>query len=158
MKTGVVHHGEHASHAGVDIADQIGSSSSLLAVGHHAGGAGVDAQLVLDADALDIVAVPEAAVGIDQVLGYEEQRDPPGSRRSFRCPCQYEMDDVVRHLVLAPSDEDLGSLHPPGPVVLLPRLSPQCADVRSCLGFGKRHGAGPFTSDEFLQVAGIELF
>ncbi len=58
-----VHHGEHGGQPAVRWPDQFGLGAFE---GHDAGGRGVDAQLVLDANACDGVTRAEAPVTIDQ--------------------------------------------------------------------------------------------
>jgi hypothetical protein len=53
----VVHHREHVLEAAILLADQVAGGAALVAVGHHAGRAGVDAELVLDRDAAQVVAL-----------------------------------------------------------------------------------------------------
>ena len=57
---GGVHHREHGAHAAVLLADQVADGTALVAVAHDAGGRGVDAHLVLDRHAADVVALARA--------------------------------------------------------------------------------------------------
>ncbi len=103
----IVHHREHALHAAVLLADEEADGAAIVAVGEHAGRAGMDAELMLEADAAHVVARPETAVGIDQELGHEEERDAARARRCVGQAGQNEMDDVLGHVVLAIGDEYL---------------------------------------------------
>jgi hypothetical protein len=69
-----VHHHEHVLEAAVLLADEVADRAAVVAVLQHRGGAGLDAQLVLDGDAVHVVARAQAAVGVDQALGHDEQR------------------------------------------------------------------------------------
>ena len=104
-----VHHDEHDVEAAVLLAHQVADGAVLLAVLHHAGGARVDAELVLQAGADHIVARTERAVLVDEILGHQEQRDAACARRRIGQAGQHEMHDVVGHLVVAVGDEDLGA-------------------------------------------------
>src|SRR5882724_11611205 len=59
-----VHHREHVLETAVLLTHQVPDSAFLVAVGHDAGRARVDPQLVLDRHALDVVARAEAAVRV----------------------------------------------------------------------------------------------
>ena len=99
---GVVHHREHAGEAAVLLADEPAERALAVAVDHGAGRRAVDAQLVLDGMAADVVA---GAVG--QELRHQEQRDAARAGRRVGQARQHEMDDVVGEVVLAVGDEDL---------------------------------------------------
>ena len=105
-----VHHDEHDVEAAVLLADEVADGAlALLAELHHAGGAGVDAELVLDAGADHVVARAQRAVLVDEMLGHQEQRDAARAGRRVGQAGEHEMDDVVGHLVVAVGDEDLGA-------------------------------------------------
>ena len=55
-KPRVVHHGEHAGHAAVFLADEIADRAAMVAEDHRAGRRGVDAELVLDRMRAHVVA------------------------------------------------------------------------------------------------------
>ena len=88
---GLVHHGEHAEHAAIFLADQVTDRAALVAHGHGAGGRSVHAELVLDAARIDVVAGAERAVGVDEEFRNQKQRDPlvpagaSGNRASTKC-------------------------------------------------------------------------
>ena len=108
-QAGIVHHGEHAAHALILLAEEKAHRTVVVTVGHDAGGARLDAQLVLQRDAAQIVAAAEAAVVARQELGHQEQRDAFGPGRRAVEPRQHQMDDVLGQIVLAVGDEDLGA-------------------------------------------------
>ena len=61
----VVHHREHAFQAAVFLADQIADRPFAVAIGHDAGRAGADAELMFQGDAAQIVPRAERAVVVD---------------------------------------------------------------------------------------------
>ena len=105
-----IHHGEHAGHAGILLADEVADGAALIAENHRAGRRAVDAELVLDRMRAHVVAGAERAVGIEQKFRHQEQRNAAGARRRIRQPRQNEMDDVVGEIVLAVGDEDFLAL------------------------------------------------
>src|SRR5690242_14809289 len=81
VEAGVVHHGEHQFHAAIGLADEIADGTAAVAVGHDAGRAAVDAELVLEADGAEVVRLAEAAVGVHQPLRHDEEREDRKSTR-----------------------------------------------------------------------------
>src|SRR6185437_2137657 len=122
---GGVHHGEHGGHPTVEVADQLALGGF---VGHDAGGAAVEAELLLDADAVDGVAGTEGAVGADEEFGDHEEGQSPGPGWGAGRPGEDQVDDVVGQVVVAPGDEDLGAGDPP-PVAVLLGPGPDLAHV-----------------------------
>jgi len=61
---GIVHHGEHAIHAAVLLAEEIADGAAMIAVHHGAGGRAVDAELVLDRVAARVVERTQRAVSV----------------------------------------------------------------------------------------------
>src|SRR3546814_8070136 len=123
-----------------DLADQ--SALGRVEV-HHAGGRRLDAHLVLDGPAGDAVARAKGAVFLHQELRHDEQRDTPGALRRIRQLRQHQVDDVLREVVLAGGDEDLGA----GDLVasLTVRLGARAdeAEVGAAVRLGEAHGARP---------------
>ena len=148
----VVHHREHAGHAVILFADQIADRAVVFAIGHDAGRAAVDAQLVLERDRPQIVARAERAVVVDQHLGYEEQGNALHARRTAFDPGEDEVDDIFRIVLVAEGDEDLLAVDAE-PVAVAHRLRPQCADIGAGMGLGQVHGAGPFAGHQLGQVS-----
>ena len=89
------------------LADEPARRAAVVAEDHGAGRRGVDAELVLDAAAAHVVARAQRAVGVDQKLRHQEQRDAARAGRRIGQARQHEMDDVVGQIVLAIGDEDL---------------------------------------------------
>ena len=143
LNAGIVHHGEHGAHARALGADEITDAIVVVAEAHRAGGGGVDAELVLDTDALQIVA---GAIGQD--LGTQEQADALGAGRRIREPGEDEMDDIVRRIMFTPGDEDLGALDAIAAIGVRRGAGLERADIRAGRRLGEVHRAGPFARDE----------
>src|SRR5258706_1755972 len=105
----MVHHDEHVFDAVVFFTDQITYRTLLIAVGQHAGGTSVYAELVLDRHAFDLVAITKRAIRIHEKLRHDEERNTFHAFRRRGRAREHQMDNVLRHLVLAPGDEDLGA-------------------------------------------------
>ncbi|MBA7475862.1 hypothetical protein ES707_11236 [subsurface metagenome] len=148
----LVHHGEHAGHAFVLFADEIADRAAGIAHGHGAGGGGVDAELVLDARGIDVVALAQRAVGIDEEFRHQEQRNAPRARGRIGQACEHEMHDVVGHVVFAIGDEDLRALEAIAAVIGALGAGAQRADIGAGAGLGELHGAGPFARHEFREI------
>ena len=73
IETGLVHHREHRLHAAAFAADQFADAIVMVAIGHDAGGRGVDAQLVLNRRAMDVVESADVARRTDPELRYDEE-------------------------------------------------------------------------------------
>ena len=123
-----VHHDEHMGQALVRLADQLGARALIA---HDAGGRGVDAQLVLDADGTEGVALAQASVILERELGRQKQADPFRPLRGVGQAGQNQMDDVVRRIVSPPGDENLLAVQRIGPVAVRRRGGGQGAQVRT---------------------------
>ena len=66
------------------------------------------------------------------------------------------MDDVLREIVLAGGDEDLGAGDLVAAVVLADRLGAQQAEVGAAVRLGQVHGAGPRPFHHLRQVLGLD--
>ena len=106
----VVHHGEHGCETAVFRPDQLPDALAIVAIAHNAGGRGVYAQLVLEADAAKIVTRPQRSVGLHMILGNDEERDPPTAFWGVGKTREDEVDDILRQFVLAPRDIDFLAL------------------------------------------------
>ena len=163
-EAGRVHHDEHDVEATILLADEIADGAlALLAKLHHAGRAGVDAELVLDAGADHVVMGAERAVVVDADLGHQEQGDAARARRRIGEASQNEMNDVVGQLVVAVGDEDLGAEQAIATVGLLHGAGFELAEVGAGVRLGQVHGAGPCARHHLGQigllqgVAGLRL-
>ncbi len=112
----------------------------------------MNAQLVLDRHAANIVTLAETAVLADQHLGHDEQRNPSRALRRAVDACQHQVNDVRGEIVIAVSDEDLLPANPEM-IVLRRRASADGGKIGAGLRFGEVHGSGPFAADHFRQVA-----
>ena len=151
----MVHHREHAGQPLVRLADQVADRAPAVAKAHRRRGAAVDAHLVLDGGAGQVVAFAQGAVVVDQVLRAQEQRDAFHAGRCIGQARQHEVDDVLGHVVLAPGDEDLVSADAVM-VAFGHGATVQRGQVGACLGLGEVHGAGPAARDHGLQEAALE--
>ena len=116
-----VHHDEHVLEAAVFLADQIAHSAAMVTILQHRRRAGLDAQLVLDAHAMHVIARPRRAIGLHHELGHHKQADALHAFRRAGHPGQHQVHDVLGHVVLTVGDVDLGAEHLVGAVRL--RLS-----------------------------------
>src|SRR5438270_920292 len=73
LLAGLVHHREHVRQSLVLLPHQIADRALLLAKAHHASRTGVNAELVLDRHALDIVALRRRAIRADKEFGHQKQ-------------------------------------------------------------------------------------
>ena len=153
---GVVHHGEHVFDAAVFLADEIADGAVIVAERHDRRRAGMDAQLVFQADAAQVVAVAQRAVGVDQELGHDEQRDALDAGRGVGHPGQHHVDDVVGEVVLAIGDVDLLAGNPVV-AVLAHRLGADRGKVAAGLRLGQVHGPGPFARDQLAEIDLLQL-
>lgn len=149
-----VHEGEHAVQAFVRRADQ--ETGGAVEV-HHAGGVAVDAHLVFQRTAAHCVARTEGAIGVRQEFWNDEQGNAFGASRSVRQAGQYDVDDVVGHVVFTGRDEDLGPGNLVGAISLRLGLGAQHAQVGAAVRFGQAHGAGPFAGNQLGQIGFLLL-
>src|SRR5579863_4595148 len=149
-----VHHDEHGLEATVLLAYQRADGAAVVAIGHDAGRAGVDAELVLEADAAQIVARAQAAVVVNEKLRHDEQRNAFGARGRVGQAREHEMDDVAGHVVFAPRDEDLLA----GDAVMIAfahRPRPQRTEVGAGLRLRQVHRAGPFAGYKPAEIEAL---
>ena len=117
----------------------------------------MDAELVLDAGAAQVVARPERAIGVDEEFGREEQRQAARAGRRAGQAGKNEMDDVLGHVVLAIGDEDLLAEQAIGSVLGALRPGPHRVEIGPRLRLGQVHGPGPFARDHRSEI-GVEQF
>ena len=152
-----VHHDEHVLQAFVCPADQIADATTMVAVSHHGCRAGVDAQLVLDRYAIGIVASAETAIGIDEELGHHKQRNAFDAFRGVRQTGKHQMDDVLRHVVIAVSNKYLLPENAVAAVSLRFGARPHRRQIGTRLRLGQIHGAGPLAADHLWQIGFLLL-
>jgi hypothetical protein len=151
-ETRAVHHGEHCVEAAVLLADQPALGAAGVAIDHHTGRRGVNAELVLDAGATHVVAPAGRAVLADEELRNKKQRNAPGAGRRVGQTSEDKMDDIIGHVVLAISDEDLLTKEMVRPVRRRYRAGLDRVEIRTGLRFGEVHRAGPFAADQLGEV------
>ena len=111
----------------------------------------MDAELVLYRGALHPVSVPQRAVGVHQELWHEEHRDAAHALGRALDAREHKVDDVLRQIVLAVSDEDFL----PRDAVMISfadRAGPHQSEIGARLRLGEVHGAGPAARDHLRQV------
>src|SRR5439155_2453930 len=69
-----VHHDEHVLEAAVLLAHDVTRRATVIAVRHHRSRTRVDAELVLERNAMHVVACPERSIVVDQKLAHDEER------------------------------------------------------------------------------------
>ena len=148
-----VHHREHAGEAAMRFANQVTDGAVVL---HDAGRATVNAELVFDRYGLDAVGRPQTTVRFHQDLGHQEQADSPDARGRVRQTRQHEMDDVVRHVVVAVGDEYLLTAYDMV-VALRNGAAADQREVGSRLRLGEVHRTRPGTIDQVRQVGGLQV-
>jgi hypothetical protein len=150
--TRVVHHREHVLEPAVLLAHQVADGALVVAVRHHARRARVDAHLVLDRDAAQVVSLPGAAVRLHQELGHDEQRDALHAFRRVGGAREHQVHDVVAHVVLAGRDENLFAGDAETAVAIRRRLRAQEPEVRAAVRFRQTHRARPGSPDHGRQI------
>ena len=83
------------------------SQAFAPSVEHDAGRRAVDAELVLDPGAAQVVALAERAIVVDEEFGRQKQGQAARSRRRVGQAGEDQVDDVLGHVVVALGDEDL---------------------------------------------------
>ena len=162
LEAGGVHHDEHVFEAAVLLADEVTDGARAdfaLAVAEqqHAGRARLDAELVLDRRAVDIVALSERAVRPEHDLRHDEERDALDSLGRVRRARQHEVHDVFGEVVIAVGDEDLLAEEAIRAVGLRHGACAHLRQVRTRLRLGQVHRAGPATFDQPRQVGVLLL-
>ncbi len=109
-KARLVHHLEHDLHALPLFTQKLGIAFAVIAEVDKAGGAALDAHLMLDVGDFVVITLAQGAVLIDEVLGHEEYGYALGSRRIALDTCKNGMDDVLHQVVIAAGDEYLRAL------------------------------------------------
>ncbi len=143
-----VHHGEHVAHPLPLLPDQVADRPvAPVTEAEDTGRGGVDTELVLQGDHLQVVPLTGPSLVVGDEFGDQEHGDPPGPGRGARGPGEDEVDDILGQVVVAPSDEDLGPEQSIGPVGLRDRLGAKRPHVGSGLRLGEVHGARPLTTD-----------
>jgi len=153
----IVHHCEHRDQSAIFRPDEFADAGAIVSIAHDTCGGGVDAELVFQADAANIVFRPERTVVLDMIFRHQEQRDAAAALRRARQTRKHQMDDVVSQIMLTPGDIDFLTLNQIFAFMLaVPDRrggAAQRADVRAGLRFGQVHCAGPLPADEIRQIS-----
>ncbi len=148
QKALAVHHREHQFEAAVFFADPPADRPLPFAVGHDAGGRGMNAELFFKPQRAQIVALARPAICLGQEFRHQEQRDAAAAGRRVGGARQHHVDDVVAEIVVAIGDEDLLAGDPvmlaPALVMARHRAGPERAEVGAGLRLGQVHRPGPF--------------
>ena len=135
------------------LAHQIADTLAVIAEVQRSRSGAAIAHLVEQAGQQHVVALAQGAIGVDQELGHDEQRDALHPGRCIRQLGQHHVHDVLRQRVVAAGDEDLVALDP---VAAVAGRFGAGADIRqrgAGVGFGQGHGAEEATVDHRLQKA-----
>ncbi len=162
IDAGLIHHREHGAQTFVFAPDQLADAIAMIAIAHHAGGRGVDAELMLQANAAQIVARAKLSFRPHQIFGHQEQRNSAAPLRCIGQASENEVEDILGKLVLAPGDEDLLPGNAIFPSVFTLRdwscRAAQRADIAASLRFGEVHRSDPLAADQLWQELGLLLF
>jgi len=150
---GRIHHDEHVLQAVVFLTDELAHRTAVVAKLKHRRRAGFDAQLVLDADAMRVVALAQTAVG----MHLEFRHDENTFRRTDHAR-QHEVNDIARHVVFAVSDVDLCAKDLEAAVGLRLGAGAHHGQVAAGLRLGQVHGACPFARNHFGQIQSLLRF
>ncbi|ABA48670.1 hypothetical protein BURPS1710b_0856 [Burkholderia pseudomallei 1710b] len=149
-----VHHHEHRVQALVRLADQ--PALRVVEI-HHAGRVAVDAHLVLDRAALHAVALARLTRCVGHELRHDEQRNALRALRRVRQAREHEVNDVLREIVFAARDEDLGAADRIRAVAVRLGLRAQDAEIGAAVRLGQAHRARPFARYELRQIELLQL-
>ena len=100
---------------------------------------------------MNIVAFAQAAIGIDQELRHDEQRNALHARRGVGGAGQNQMDDVFHQFMVAIGDENLLAGNPVSAVAHRFGTGAQCVEIGSGLRLGQVHGAHPCAGHQFFE-------
>ena len=150
-----VHHEEHLRHALVQLGvttDGITDAGLGLTEVEDAGRRSVDAHLVLDVADVHVVGRTERAVGVRPHARHDEERQALRAGGGAIHAREHEVDDVLREIVIAAGDEDLGAGD--GVATVAQRLGPRAsgAHVGAGLRLGEAHRAAPLAGVHAREV------
>ncbi len=146
---GLVHHHEHRVQAAVRLAHE---PAGRLVVVDDAGGVAVNAHLLFDRAAGDAVGTADAAVGIDFQLRRHEQRNALHALGRAFDAREHEVHDVLRKIVLAGRNENLGAGNLVAAVLLRRGLGADEAEIGAALRLGQVHRARPLAGGELGEI------
>ena len=148
--TGGIHHDEHVFQTTVFFTHQVTDGSAVVAVLQNGSRAGFDTHLVFDADAMHVITRAKRAIFVHQNLRHYKQANAFDPLRGTLHTGQHEVDDVFRHIVFTVGDVNLGAKHFVSAIGLGFGARANRCQIRTRLGLGQIHGAGPLTRDELL--------
>ncbi len=111
----------------------------------------MDAHLLFKIATDNAIPVTKRAILVDYEFRYNEQRNAFDALRSTRNFCQYEVDDVIRHVMLARRDENLLAGNLVGTVSLRIRLGAHQTQIGAAMRLGQVHCAGPLACHHLGQ-------
>ena len=147
-----VHHDEHVLETAILLADQMTDCATVIAKLQDSGWARLDAELVFDRHAMHVIALATRTILVDQELRHDKQRNALDAFRRIRRTRQHEMDDVLRHVVLAPGDENLGAEHLERAIALRLGTRTHEREIGARLRLGEVHRAGPFAGNQLGHI------
>ena len=137
-QTLIVHHGEHGGQSLVLLANQPAPGAVEV---HHASSGPLDAHFFLEGTAAQAIALAKGAVFVDCKLGHQKQGNPLGALGRIRQLRQHQVDDVLRHVVLAPGNENLGARYTEGAIAIRLGLGADNPQIRARMRFRQVHSA-----------------
>src|SRR5215469_16815607 len=116
----------------------------------------MDAELMLDRRARNIIALRQRAVRADEEFGHQEQRDTARSFGRVGETSEHQVHDIFGHVVIAPGDENL--LAGDAEVVTVGyRSRANRRQIRTCLRLGQVHRTRPLAAYELWQKPTLQL-
>ena len=155
-----VHHDEHVFEAAIGLADQVAHGAIAFAERHHAGGTGMDAELVFDRHAAQVIARAEFAVcSPTRTFGTRNSEMPrtPSGAPSMRASTMCMMLSVkscspqVMKIFWPKRRNSSTAGRPPGHLGHGARADQR--QIGAGLRLGEHHGAGPLAAHHLRQKA-----
>ncbi len=128
----------------------------MVAKLQHGCGAGLDAQLVFNADAVHVIARTQRAICVDHELGHDKQADALDALWCANHAGQHQMDDVFGHVMLTPGDENLGAKNLEAAIRQWLGTRAHRSQIAAGLRLGQVHGAGPLAADQLFQIGSLQ--
>src|SRR5690606_30676227 len=98
------------------------------------------------------VTLAQRTVFVNQELRYQEQRNAFRASRCIRQLGQHQVDDVLRHVVLTPGNEDLSTCDVVRTIGIRFRFGADNAQVSTGVRLGQIHGTGPDAGVHVRQI------
>ena len=117
----------------------------------------MDAHFVLQATAVNAIALAHDTIGRHLELGHQKQADAFVAGRRVGQAGQHQVHDVGGQVVFACADENLLPSDAVGAIGLGFGLGTQESQVGAAMRLGQAHGAGPLAAGELGQVQGFLL-